>query len=55
MLSFVLRIHLLGRPRLEWGGEPIPFSARPKVLPLLGFLLLHSAAPTHLHTARSLL
>lgn len=41
----MLRIRLLGPPRLEFGAENIPLSARPKVLPLLGFLLLHSSAP----------
>lgn len=37
----MLRICLLGKPHFELDGEPFEFSARPKVLPLLAYLLLH--------------
>jgi len=43
--SAVLRVHLLGRPRLSVDDVSFPIAGRPKVVPLLGYLLLHRAAP----------
>jgi len=40
-----LHVHLLGQPRFALGDEPFRFSARPKALPLLGYLLLHRDRP----------
>jgi len=36
-----LRIHLFGQPHLEEAGQPLKFSAPPKTLPLLAYLILH--------------
>lgn len=41
----MLRIHLLGQPRFLQDTQPLKFSAPPKTLPLLTFLLLHSDQP----------
>jgi DNA-binding SARP family transcriptional activator len=41
----MLRVHLLGQPHLTYDGVPFAFSGRPKVLPLLAFLLLDTTAP----------
>lgn len=40
-----LRIHLFGEPHFEYRGSPHAFSAPPKTLPLLAYLLLHRSAP----------
>src|SRR5919198_203429 len=37
----MLRARLLGEPRLEHDGEPLPFPAGRRARALLGFLLLH--------------
>ncbi len=37
-------IHLLGKPRFTLLGEPFRFSAPPRTLPLLAYLLLHRGA-----------
>lgn len=39
-----LAIHLLGHPRFFWDGESHKFSAPPRTLPLLAFLLLNRGA-----------
>lgn len=41
----MLRISLLGQPSLLFGSIPWHFSAPPKTLPLLAYLLLHRARP----------
>ncbi|HEY0615667.1 MAG TPA: AAA family ATPase [Candidatus Elarobacter sp.] len=41
----MLRVRLFGRPSIAFDGAPIPLAARPKVLPLLAYLLLHRDAP----------
>ncbi len=45
MASDQLRIYLFEEPHFEWAGETRPFSAPPKTLPLLAYLLLHRSAP----------
>ncbi|HYK52420.1 MAG TPA: AAA family ATPase, partial [Candidatus Eremiobacteraceae bacterium] len=40
-----LRVFLLGQPRFEVGGAPYRFTAPPKALPLLAYLVLHRLAP----------
>jgi DNA-binding SARP family transcriptional activator len=40
-----LHIHLLGQPRFFYAHEPFKFVARPKVLALLAYLLLHRVGP----------
>ncbi|MEO6835156.1 MAG: hypothetical protein ABI231_04530 [Candidatus Tumulicola sp.] len=50
----MLRIELLGRPRLTLDGEPATFAGRPKVLPLLAFLVLHPGAIPRERVASSL-
>ncbi len=40
----MLRVHLFGRPRLSLGDEAFPIGGRPKVVPLLGYLLLRRGA-----------
>jgi DNA-binding SARP family transcriptional activator len=42
-----LRIFLLGQPRFDAHGEPHKFSAPPKTLPLLAYLLLHRSRPVN--------
>ena len=41
----MLRIHLLGSFYLLYNGQPHPFNALPKVLPLWAYLLLHRQEP----------
>ncbi|HEX3466101.1 MAG TPA: AAA family ATPase, partial [Candidatus Elarobacter sp.] len=41
----MLRVRLLGRPRLALDDVPISGAARPKVVPLLAYLLLNRQAP----------
>jgi DNA-binding SARP family transcriptional activator len=41
----VLRVHLFGRPRLSIEGAAFSLAGRPKVVPLLAYLLLHRRAP----------
>ncbi len=41
----MLRVHLFGRPRLSVDDVPFPIAGRPKVVPLLAYLLLHRTAP----------
>lgn len=40
----MLRVHLFGRPRLSLDGVPLSAGGRPKVVPLLAYLLLHRGA-----------
>ncbi len=49
----MLRISLLGRPAVRYGDNFIAGAARPKVLPLLAYLLLHAGAERH-HIAADL-
>ncbi len=37
----MLRVRLFGQPRFEYANAPYAFRARPRVLPLLAYLLLH--------------
>ncbi|MFN2461060.1 MAG: hypothetical protein ABR591_10290 [Candidatus Velthaea sp.] len=39
----MLRVHLLGRPRLLLDDIALPAAGRPKVVPLLAYVLLHRA------------
>jgi len=41
----VLEIRLLGAPEFAYAGEPYRFSAPPRTLPLLAWLVLHRRAP----------
>jgi DNA-binding SARP family transcriptional activator len=41
----MLRVQLFGRPRLLLDDDPVPVTGRPKVMPLLAYLLLHRRAP----------
>jgi DNA-binding SARP family transcriptional activator len=41
----MLRVRLLGRPHIALDGVPVSAPARPKVVPLLAYLLLNRAAP----------
>src|SRR5476649_1012068 len=41
----MLRVHLFGRPRLLIHDLALPIAARPKVVPLLAYLLLNRHAP----------
>ena len=41
----MLRVQLFGRPRLWLGDVPLTAGGRPKVVPLLAYLLLHRQAP----------
>ena len=41
----MLRVQLFGRPRLSLDGVALSASGRPKVVPLLGYVLLHRTAP----------
>ncbi|HEV3089147.1 MAG TPA: AAA family ATPase [Candidatus Elarobacter sp.] len=41
----MLRVHLFGRPRLSLDETAFPIGGRPKVVPLLAYLLLHRGAP----------
>lgn len=41
----MLAIHLFGQVRISFEGTPISLTARPKVLPLLGYLLLRRRSP----------
>ncbi len=40
----MLRVHLFGRPRLLLDEIALPLASRPKVVPLLAYLLLHRGA-----------
>jgi DNA-binding SARP family transcriptional activator len=40
-----LEIRLFGEPAFAFGGKPWPFSAPPRALPLLAFLILHAGEP----------
>jgi predicted ATPase/DNA-binding SARP family transcriptional activator len=40
-----LEIRLFGEPTFVYGGKPWPFSAPPRALPLLAFLILHAGEP----------
>ncbi|HXW52389.1 MAG TPA: AAA family ATPase [Candidatus Acidoferrales bacterium] len=40
-----LRVFLFGHPRIEWDDKPLKFSAPPKTLPLLAYIILHRASP----------
>ncbi|MDB5072149.1 MAG: hypothetical protein JWM87_3260, partial [Candidatus Eremiobacteraeota bacterium] len=44
MLVSMLRVQLFGRPRLWLGDVPLTAGGRPKVVPLLAYLLLHRHA-----------
>jgi DNA-binding SARP family transcriptional activator/predicted ATPase len=46
----MLRVHLLGRPRLMLDEIALSAGGRPKVVPLLAYLLLHRAGPLPRHT-----
>lgn len=50
-----LRISLFGEPRFEFRGEAYRFSAPPKTLPLLAYLLLHRRGPVARETLATLL
>ena len=50
-----LRIYLFGEPRFELRGEAYRFSAPPKTLPLLAYLLLHRRGPVARETLATLL
>ncbi len=41
----MLTATLFGRPRLSYAGEPLPWSAPPKTLPLLAYLVLAGGTP----------
>ncbi len=41
----VLDVALLGSPALSFDGRPLRFNVRPRVVPLLAYLLLHPARP----------
>src|ERR1700736_472952 len=41
----MLRVRLFGRPRLSHDETMISAAARPKVVPLLAYILLHRNAP----------
>lgn len=51
----MLRVHLLGRPRLFFDDTPVPLAARPKVVPLLAYLLVHRAHAVPRSTAANAL
>jgi DNA-binding SARP family transcriptional activator len=51
----VLRVHLFGRPRLSLDDEAFPIGGRPKVVPLLAYLLLHRGAPVPRRTVANAL
>lgn len=53
--GFVLRVHLFGRPRLSLDDVALSAGGRPKVVPLLGYLLLHRAAPVARRTVANAL
>lgn len=50
-----LRIYLFGEPRFELGGTGFRFSAPPKTLPLLAYLLLHRRGAVARETLAALL
>ena len=51
----MLRVHLFGRPRLSLDDEAFPIGGRPKVVPLLAYLLLHRRAPVPRQTVANAL
>jgi predicted ATPase/DNA-binding SARP family transcriptional activator len=51
----MLRVQLLGRPRLSLGETAFPVGGRPKVVPLLAYLLLHRATPVPRQTVANVL
>ncbi|HTD33980.1 MAG TPA: hypothetical protein VK665_09990, partial [Candidatus Elarobacter sp.] len=51
----MLRVRLFGRPRIALGGVPVSGAARPKVVPLLAYLLLNRTAPIPRRTLASAL
>lgn len=46
----MLRIHLFGQPRFFYSDEPLRLNARPKILPLLAYLLVTRARRTSRET-----
>ena len=42
----MIQIRLFGHLHVEADGQPLPFAALPKVLPLWVYLLLHGDRPT---------
>jgi DNA-binding SARP family transcriptional activator len=51
----MLRVQLFGRPRLSLDDVVLSMGGRPKVVPLLGYLLLHRAAPVARRTVSNAL
>jgi DNA-binding SARP family transcriptional activator len=51
----MLRVQLLGRPRLSLDGVALSAGGRPKVVPLLGYLLVHRGAPVARRTVANAL
>src|ERR1700738_633559 len=51
----ILRVQLFGRPRLSLDGVALSASGRPKVVPLLAYLLVHRAAPVPRRTVANAL
>ena len=51
----MLRVQLFGRPRLTLDGVALSAGGRPKVVPLLAYLLVHRAAPVARRTVANAL
>ncbi|HEY0382892.1 MAG TPA: AAA family ATPase [Candidatus Elarobacter sp.] len=51
----MLRVQLFGRPRLSLDGVALSAGGRPKVVPLLGYLLVHRGAPVSRRTVANAL
>jgi DNA-binding SARP family transcriptional activator len=51
----MLRVQLFGRPRLSLDDVALPAGGRPKVVPLLAYLLVHRGAPVGRRTAANAL
>jgi DNA-binding SARP family transcriptional activator/tetratricopeptide (TPR) repeat protein len=51
----MLRVRLFGRPRIALDGIPLSGAARPKVVPLLAYVLLNRSAPVPRRTLASAL
>ncbi|HWT06450.1 MAG TPA: hypothetical protein VN224_11880, partial [Xanthomonadales bacterium] len=51
----MLRVQLFGRPRLALDGVALSAGGRPKVVPLLAYLLVHRAAPVARRTVANAL
>jgi DNA-binding SARP family transcriptional activator len=51
----MLRVQLFGRPRLSLDGVALSAGGRPKVVPLLAYLLVHRAAPVARRTVANAL